>query len=162
MRSRVIGLWCVPRLDRPISPHPAAHTKKSRRYKITDAIRKASNRGDYQKASVMKRRERRQRLSLAGMMSDLMLASLETITRRSLSILQNDCSPAEYRRMANEKAEAAARSAARLVSGGGRATMTSLLAPWHSRAIANARHLRRSGRIRAVPPPSSDPSRAGN
>jgi hypothetical protein len=90
----------------------------------------------------MKRRKRRQRLSLAGMMSDLMLASLETITRRSFLILQNDCSPAEYRRMANEKAEAAARSAARLVSGGG-ATMTSLLAPWHSRAIANARRLRK-------------------
>jgi hypothetical protein len=91
----------------------------------------------------MKRRKRRQRLSLAGVMSDLMLASLETITRRSFLILQNDCSPAEYRRMANEKAEAAARSAARLVSSGGRATMTSLLAPWRSRAIANARRLRK-------------------
>src|SRR5882757_2907694 len=52
------------------------------------------NRGDYQKASVMKRRKRRQRSSLAGVMSDLMLASLETITRRSFLILQNDCSPA--------------------------------------------------------------------
>jgi hypothetical protein len=90
-----------------------------------------------------KRRKQRQGLSLAVMMSDLMLASWETITRRSFLILQNDCSSAEYRRMANEKAEAAARSAARLVSGGGRATMTSLLAPWHARAIANARRLRK-------------------
>ena len=92
-----------------------------------------------------KRRKHRQGLSLAVMMSDLMLASLETITRRSFLILQNDCSPAEYRRMANEKTEAVARSAARLVygSGSGRATMTSLLAPWHSRAIANAKRLRK-------------------
>lgn len=143
MGSRVIGLWCPParsaHFAAPGSPHDEIPTLENE----TDAIRKAFNRGDYQKASVMKRRKRRQRLSLAGMMSDLMLASLETITRRSFLILQNDCSPAEYRRMANEKAEAAARSAARLVSGGGRATMTSLLAPWHSRAIANARRLRK-------------------
>jgi hypothetical protein len=121
--------------------------KKFRRHKNeTDAIRKAFNRGDHQKASVMKgrkRRKHRQGLSLAVMMGDLMLASLETITRRSFLILQNQCSPAEYRRMANEKTEAVARSAARLVSGSGRATMTSLLAPWHSRAIANGRRLRK-------------------
>jgi hypothetical protein len=90
----------------------------------------------------MTTRKRRQRLSLP-VMSDLMLASWETITRRSFLIVQNDCSPAEYRRMLNEKAEAAARSAARLISGGRRATMTSLLAPWHSRAIANAKRLRK-------------------
>jgi hypothetical protein len=93
--------------------------------------------------SVMNTRKRRQGLSLAVMMSDLMMASWETITRRSLLIMQNDCSPAEYRRMVDEKAEAAARSTARLVSGNGRATMTSLLVPWHSRAIANARRLRK-------------------
>jgi hypothetical protein len=91
----------------------------------------------------MRTRKRRQKLSLAGMMTDLALASWETITRRSLLIMQNDCSPAEYRRMVNEKAEAAARSAARLVSGGRRATMTSLLAPWHTRAMTNARRLRK-------------------
>ncbi len=91
----------------------------------------------------MKARKRRQQLSLAVMMSDLMLASWETITRRSLLIVQNKCSPAEYRRMVNEKAEAAARSAVRFVSGGGRATMTSLLVPWRTRATANARRLRK-------------------
>ena len=106
-------------------------------------MRKAFSRGGYQKGSVMKGRKRPQRLSLAVMFSELMLASWETMTRRSLLILQNDCSPAEYRRMANEKAEAAARSAARLVSGRGRAKMSSLPAPWHSRAIANARRLRK-------------------
>src|SRR5436305_11567741 len=106
-------------------------------------MRKAFNRGDYQKASVMKGRRRREGLLLSVMFSELMLASWETITRRSILILQNDCSPAEYRRMANEKVEAAARSAARLVSGSGRAKMSSLLAPWHSRAIANAKRLRK-------------------
>ena len=90
----------------------------------------------------MKTRKRRRGLPLAAMMSDLMLASWETITRRSLLIMQNDCSPAEYRRMVNEKAEAA-RSTVRLLSGGGRATTASLLAPWRSRAIANARRLRK-------------------
>jgi hypothetical protein len=89
----------------------------------------------------MKTRKRRHGLSLSVMMSDMILASWETIARRSLLITRNDCSPAEYRRMVREKAEAAARSTARLVSG--RATMTSLLAPWHSRAIANARRLRK-------------------
>jgi hypothetical protein len=91
----------------------------------------------------MTTRKRRQKLLLAGMMGDLVLASWETITRRSLLIMQNNCSPAEYRRMVREKAEAAATSAARLVSGGRRATMTSLLVPWHTRAIANARRLRK-------------------
>jgi hypothetical protein len=109
----------------------------------TTIIPKAFSRGDYQKASVMKIRKRRRELSLAVMMSDLMLGSWETITRRSLLIMQNQCSPAEYRRMINEKAEAAARSTARLVSGNGRATTTSLLVPWRSRAVANAKRLRK-------------------
>jgi hypothetical protein len=91
----------------------------------------------------MTTRKRRRGLPLAVMMSDLMLASWETMTRRSLLIMQNDCSPAEYRRMVTEKAEAAATSTVRLLSGGGRATMTSLLVPWHSRATANVRRLRK-------------------
>jgi hypothetical protein len=91
----------------------------------------------------MKTRKRRQQLSFAVMMSDLMLASWETITRRSLLIIRNDCSPTEYRRMINEKAAAAEKSLTRLVSGKGGATMTSLLTPWHSRAVANAKRLRK-------------------
>ena len=134
----------VSRLDRPNDHARSSHEKLPDAKNETDVARKAFNRGDYQKVSVMKGRKHRQRSSLAVMMSDLILASWETIARRSLLILQNDCSPAEYRRMVNEKAEAASRSAARLVSGSsGRATMTSLLAPWHSRAIANARRLRK-------------------
>src|ERR1700740_1234492 len=100
------------RLGRPIDRARFLTRRNSGAINETDALSKAFNRGDYQKASVMKGRKRRQGLSLAVMMSDLILASWETVTRRSLLILQNDCSPAEYRRMVNEKAEAAARSAA--------------------------------------------------
>jgi predicted metal-binding transcription factor (methanogenesis marker protein 9) len=37
-----------------------------------------------------------------------MRASWETVMRRTLLIAQSDCSPAEYRRMVKEKAEAVA------------------------------------------------------
>ena len=87
---------------------------------------------------------RRRKTSFSTMMTDLMLASWESMTRRTLLIAQNKCSPAEYRRMLNEKAEAAAASALKLMSRGGGATMTSVLAPWHRRAVANAKRLRKS------------------
>jgi hypothetical protein len=76
------------------------------------------------------------------MMTELMLASWETMARRSLLIAENKCSLAEYSLMINEKAEAAAASGFALVSGGGRATPASILAPWHRRAMTNARRLR--------------------
>ena len=76
-------------------------------------------------------------------MTDLMLASWETIARRTLLMMQNECSPTEYRRMVNEKAEAAARSTSRLIASRGKASMTSLLAPWRIRAVANAKRLRK-------------------
>jgi hypothetical protein len=56
---------------------------------------------------VIKARTRR-KTSFPTMMTDLMFASWETFMRRTLLIAQNKCSPAEYRRMLNEKAEAAA------------------------------------------------------
>jgi hypothetical protein len=77
------------------------------------------------------------------MMTDLLLHSWETVMRRTLLIAQNDCLPAEYRRMVKEKAEAAALSRLALISGGGKASMSSLLAPWHRRAKANAKRLRK-------------------
>jgi hypothetical protein len=46
--------------------------------------------------------------------------------------------------MVREKALAAATSGLRLISSGGRASMASVLAPWHSRAVANAKRLRKS------------------
>jgi hypothetical protein len=94
-------------------------------------------------AFVMKARKRRKNLSLPGTMADLMVASWETIARRTLLMAQNTCSPVEYRRMVAEKAEAAAASGLKFISSGGRASMTSLMSPWRSRAVANAKRLRR-------------------
>ena len=92
----------------------------------------------------MMKARRRRRTSLPTMMADLILASWETVTRRALLIAENKCSPAEYTRMFNEKAEAAAATGLTLVSSGGRATVVSMLAPWHRRAVGNARRLRKN------------------
>jgi hypothetical protein len=74
------------------------------------------------------------------MVGELMIASLETIARRSLMMLQGTCSPAEYRRMAMEKAAAMQLSAFAMMRGRGK---RQVLAPWHKRATANAKRLRR-------------------
>lgn len=91
----------------------------------------------------MTTRKRRKTSSLPMMMTDLMLASWETMARRTLLIAQNKCSPAEYRRMVREKVAAAATSGIRVISSSGKASMASVLAPWRSRAVANARRLRK-------------------
>jgi hypothetical protein len=86
---------------------------------------------------------RRRRTSVSTMMAEMILASWETMTRRAMLMAQNQCSPDEYRRMFGEKVEAAALSASKLMSRGGRARMTSVLAPWHRRVVANAKRLRK-------------------
>jgi hypothetical protein len=88
----------------------------------------------------MKARKRRS-APLPVTMIELMLASWETIARRGLLIAQIKCPPSEYRRMFREKAAAAAVSGSRLARR--RASMASVLAPWHSRAVANAKRLRK-------------------
>jgi hypothetical protein len=94
-------------------------------------------------ALIMTARKRRKTVSLPMMMTDLIMASWETIARRTLLVAQNKCSPVEYQRMVREKAMAAATSGLRLISSGGRASMASVLGPWHSRAVANAKRLRK-------------------
>ena len=74
------------------------------------------------------------------MMAQLMVASWETITRRTLMVIQGACTAAEYQRMATEKVAAAQLSAAALMQGRGHAAM---LAPFVVRARANAKRLRR-------------------
>jgi hypothetical protein len=74
------------------------------------------------------------------MMAELMMASWETIARRSLMMVQGTCSLAEYQRMAIEKAAALQQSALAVMTGRGK---KAALAPWHKRATANARRLRR-------------------
>ncbi len=77
------------------------------------------------------------------MMTELALASWETIARRSLMMAQGTCSRTEYQRMVLEKAAAARRSATLLAQPWVELDAASLLAPWHTRASANARRLRR-------------------
>jgi hypothetical protein len=87
----------------------------------------------------MKKLTSRRSRPLPLVMAELMMASWETIARRSLMMVQGTCSPAEYRRMAIEKAAALQQSAIAVMSGRGQ---TAALAPWHKRATANAWRLR--------------------
>lgn len=89
----------------------------------------------------MKRRRTSPPLPL--MLAELSLASWETIARRSLLMAQRTCSPREYTRMVAEKAAATAETAAVLARSGRRASAAALLAPWHARATANAKRLRK-------------------
>jgi hypothetical protein len=74
------------------------------------------------------------------MMTQLAVASWETIARRTLMMARGVCSAAEYRRMAGEKVAAVQISAAALLRGRGQ---TAVLAPFVVRARANAKRLRR-------------------
>jgi hypothetical protein len=97
----------------------------------------------------MKARKRPRRRTTAGalslpiMISDMTLSSLETIARRTWMMAQGRCSAAEYRQMVLEKAHAAHCSASALVSSRGKDRALAVLVPWHSRAKANARRLRK-------------------
>ena len=75
---------------------------------------------------------------------ELAVASWQVIAHRSLMMATNQCSPLEYQRMVMEKMQAAQLSAATLLASGGQASLAAVLAPWHRRAKANARRLRRS------------------
>ncbi len=98
------------------------------------------------KRRITKGRKRSKTESLFLLFTNLTLASWETITRRTLLMAQNRCSVAEYSRMVYEKSQAAMESTLRLASTGGQATFASLLAPWYSKAAANARRLRKRRR----------------
>jgi hypothetical protein len=81
----------------------------------------------------------RRRRALPLIVTELMIASWETIVRRSLMMVQGTCSPAEYQRMVTEKAAAMQLSASAVLYGRGK---IAALAPWHKRATANAKRLR--------------------
>ncbi len=91
----------------------------------------------------MKTRRRRKSASVLNTMTELGLASWETILRRTLMMSSGTCSPAEYRRMVREKAAAMMETVAVSRSGSRPPSMAALLAPWHRKATANARRLRR-------------------
>lgn len=91
----------------------------------------------------MSRRKRRP-VPLPIMMAELMLSSWETIGRRTSMMAQGSCSAAEYRRMVNEKALAAYSSALVFANHRSYGVMLAALAPWHRRATANAKRLRKT------------------
>ena len=76
------------------------------------------------------------------MMAQLTMASWETIYRRSVMMARGNCSAAEYRRMVSEKAAAMQASTMALLTGKGDAAV---LAPYLTRARANAKRLSRKG-----------------
>lgn len=88
----------------------------------------------------MKRAARRRTRSLPLMMAELAMASWETIARRTAMIARGTLSPAEYQRMVIEKAAALQQSALAVMTGRGK---QAAVRPWHKRATANARRLRR-------------------
>ena len=73
------------------------------------------------------------------MMTQLTLASWETIFHRTLMMVQGTCSVTEYQRMVTEKAAAMQASSLALMTGRGQAAV---LAPYLVRSRANARRLR--------------------
>lgn len=89
----------------------------------------------------VKTSDRHAALSTPFMMAELAWASWETIARRSLMMVQNTCSVAEYNRMVAEKT-AAALEIGRVLASTGSVSAEALLKPLHSRATANAKRLR--------------------
>jgi hypothetical protein len=85
----------------------------------------------------------RRKRPLPLILTQMMLASWETIARRTLMIAQDTCPPAEYKRIFIEKAAALQRSTLAVMSGRG---ARAALAPWHQRAAANAKRLRKKCR----------------
>lgn len=88
----------------------------------------------------MKHRRRRSAFPTLKM-AQLGMASWQVILRRTAMMAGNTCSPAEYQRMVAEKTAAMLATGTRLATG--RASMSALIAPWHSRATANAKRLRK-------------------
>jgi hypothetical protein len=88
----------------------------------------------------MKRLSRRRTRALPLMMAELAMASWETIARRTAMIARGTITTAEYQRMVMEKAAALQQSAIAVMTARGK---KAALAPWHKRATANARRLRR-------------------
>jgi hypothetical protein len=80
------------------------------------------------------------RPALPVLFARLAAVSAETIWRRTLLMARGQCSPAEYRRMVEEKQAAARLTAAALMHG--QTDAAKLLLPWHKRAAANAKRLR--------------------
>lgn len=78
--------------------------------------------------------------SLPLMMTELTLASWETIYHRTMLMAQGACTTGEYQRMVTEKAAALQSATLALMTGRGQ---VDVIAPYLNKARANARRLRR-------------------
>ena len=90
----------------------------------------------------MRKRAHTGSLALPIMLTRLTFAAWETVFRRSVMMAQGTCPPSEYQRMGEEKAVAIQQSMTALLTGRGHAAA---LAPFVTRARANAKRLRRKG-----------------
>ncbi len=79
-------------------------------------------------------------LALPIMMTELAMASWETMWHRSVLMLSGQCTPEEYQRMVSEKMRAIQQASSALMSGD---TPEAVLRPFHKRATANAARLRK-------------------
>ncbi len=77
---------------------------------------------------------------LPMMMAELTVASFETIWHRSALMMSGECTLGEYQRMVSEKMHATHLATAALISGD---SPEAVLSPFHKRATANARRLRK-------------------
>jgi hypothetical protein len=88
-------------------------------------------------------KRRRRNTSFPFKLAQLGFASMEVIARRTLLMAGGTCSPAEYRRMVQEKIAAASASGTRLLTSGGQASAAALISPWHRKAMSNVKRLRK-------------------
>lgn len=78
--------------------------------------------------------------TLPLMMGELAAASWETMWHRSVLMLSGTCTPAEYQRMVSEKMAALQIAGTAMLDG---RDAEAVLRPFHKRATANARRLRK-------------------
>jgi hypothetical protein len=79
-------------------------------------------------------------LALPLMMSELAAASWETVWHRSLLMMTGQCTIAEYQQMITEKMSALQSASTAMLAG---RDAEAVLRPFHKRATANARRLRK-------------------
>jgi hypothetical protein len=77
---------------------------------------------------------------LPMMLAELTAASFETVWHRTALMMNGDCTAGEYERMLTEKMRAVQLSTAAMVNGD---SLEAVLHPFHKRATANARRLRK-------------------
>jgi hypothetical protein len=78
--------------------------------------------------------------TLPLMLAELTAASFETVWHRTALMMSGQCSAREYERMLTEKMRAMQLATAAMVSGD---SLEAVLHPYHKRATANARRLRK-------------------